>query len=104
MAEMTGFRVKYQEAGGSVLANTFDNNLGSGQHSGRVSCPPCEKPDRRENCRSRNIVYESKCRVCKPASSREEDAVQPLGRDNIPGRASTSGKLHDHCMNVHLSM
>ena len=61
MAEMTGFRVKYQEAGGSVLSNAFDKNLGSGLHCGRLACPPCSKPDeRKENCRSRNIVYESK--------------------------------------------
>ena len=30
MAELTGFRVKYQEAGGSTLANAFDKNLGIG--------------------------------------------------------------------------
>ena len=31
MAEITGFRVKYQEAGGSILANAFNKNLGIGQ-------------------------------------------------------------------------
>ena len=31
MAEMTGFRIKYQEAGGSSLANAFNKNLGIGQ-------------------------------------------------------------------------
>jgi hypothetical protein len=35
MAEITGFRVKYQEAGGSLLSNAFDKNLGIGQQCER---------------------------------------------------------------------
>ena len=35
MSELSGFKIKYQEAGGSVLTNAFDKNLGSGQHCGR---------------------------------------------------------------------
>ena len=72
MAEMTGFRIKYQEAGGNILANAFNKNLGIGQSCGRDGCPPCKKPEGRENCKARNIIYESKCLVCNPASSHEE--------------------------------
>ena len=61
MAELTGFRVKYQEDGGSILANSFSKDLSSGQHCGREECPPCEKPEGRVNCKARNIIYESKC-------------------------------------------
>jgi hypothetical protein len=86
MAEITGFRVKYQEAGGSILANAFNKNLGIGQHCGREECPPCRKPEGRENCKARNIVYESKCKVCNPTSSLAED-----GHDDQPsGRVQTS--------------
>ena len=86
MAEITGFRVKYQEAGGSILANAFNKNLGIGQYCGREECPPCRKPEGRENCKARNIVYESKCKVCNPTSSLAED-----GHDDQPsGRVQTS--------------
>ena len=84
MAVMTGFRVKYQEAGGSVLSNAFDKDLGRGQNCGRVPCPPCEKPEKRENCRSRNVVYESKCKICNPVSIQEEDTDQQSGRGTTP--------------------
>ena len=39
MAELTGFRVKYQEAGGVILANSFNKDLGKGRHCGRACCP-----------------------------------------------------------------
>jgi hypothetical protein len=72
MAEMTGLRIKYQEAGGNILANAFNKNLGNGQFCGRTECPPCRKPEGRKKCKARNIIYESKCLVCNPASSHEE--------------------------------
>ena len=85
MAEVTGFRVKYQEAGGDILTNFFDKNLASGKHCGRPECPPCMMQDGKVNCKARNIVYESKCLVCNPQSSRQEDGDhddQPSGSDN----------------------
>jgi hypothetical protein len=104
MAEITGFRVKYQEAGGSILANAFNKNLGSGQHCGRDECPPCRKPEGRENCKARNIVYESKCLVCNPASSHGEDdhADQPSGRTQKPREGiyigESSRSLHERAL------
>ena len=47
MAEITGFRVKFQEAGANILANSFSKDLGRGKHCGRAECPPCEKPEGR---------------------------------------------------------
>ena len=87
MAEVTGFRVKYQEAGGAILTNAFNKNLGMGLDCGRAACPPCRKPEGRVNCKARNIVYESKCLVCNPATSLEEDSdadVQPSGCSTKP--------------------
>ena len=84
MAEITGFRVKYQEAGGDILTNFFDKNLASGKHCGRSECPTCVQPEGNVNCKARNIIYESKCLVCNPPSSHLEDrddAVQPSGLD-----------------------
>ena len=102
MAEMTGFRVKYQEASGSVLVNSFDKDLGKGLHCGRKPCPPCDSSDKRENCRSRNIVYESKCRVCNPESSQVEDADNQSSRNSIPREGiyivETSRSLHERAI------
>lgn len=38
--DMARFQVRYQEAGDSKLTNFFEKNLASGQHFGRVECPP----------------------------------------------------------------
>ena len=103
MADMTGFRVKYQEAGGSVLTNIFNKDLARGQHCGRTSCPPCDQSEKRENCRSKNIVYESKCKICNPTPSREEDDDHPSGRDNSTPRegiyiGESSRSLHERAV------
>ena len=103
MAEVTGFRVKYQEAGGSILVNAFNKNLGSGQSCGRAECPPCRKPEGRENCKARNIVYESKCLVCNPATSHEDEVdVQPSGGSQKPREGiyvgETSRSLHERAL------
>ena len=79
MAEVTGFRTKFQEAGGSKLINCFEKDLGKGQNCCRNSCPPCDSSDRIQNCRSRNLVHESSCRICHPASSQKEADGQPAG-------------------------
>ena len=46
MADLTGFRIKFQEAGGSKLVNCFEKDLGKGQHCGRKPCPPRDSSDR----------------------------------------------------------
>ena len=102
MSEITGFKIKYQEAGGTALTNFFDKNLGRGLHCGRSGCPPCDGsvPERRENCRSKNIVYESKCKICNPdiqPSGSESDAVQPSGRSGVY-IGETSRSLHERAL------
>ena len=91
MAEMTGFRIKYQEAGVSILANAFNKNLGIGQPCGRKDCPPCTESGGKVNCKARCSVYESKCLTYNPESSLEEDPVgtQPSGRVSSSGGVSS---------------
>ena len=86
MELLTGFRVKYQEAGGSPLSNAFDKNLGTGQPCGREECPICKQAENEEDCKARNITYESKCKLCNPKSSHQEDDedAHPSGRKPTP--------------------
>jgi hypothetical protein len=56
MAAFTGFRVKFQEAGGSKLIDSFEKDWDKGKHCGRKPCPLCDNSDKRQNCRSRNLV------------------------------------------------
>ena len=57
-------------------------HLGIGQHCWREECPLCKKAKDRGNCKARNIMYESKCMVCNPATNHEEEGhdIQPAGR------------------------
>ena len=102
MADVIGFRVKYQEAGGNILANSFSTDLASGKHCGRAECPPYEKPEGRVNCKARNIIYESKCLVCNPASSQEEDSDHPSVAVGIPREGicigESSHSLHERAL------
>ena len=99
---MSGFRVKYQEAGGSILANAFEKDLGSGQHCGRAACPPCQIPGERGNCKKKNVVYESCCEVCNPVSNHQEDQDHPPGRAKTPREGvyigETSRTLHERAL------
>ena len=104
MAELTGFRVKYQEAGGSILANAFSKNLGSGQTCGRANCPPCIESEGKVDCKARSIVYESKCLVCNPTTSPDEEngEYQPSGRTNTSREGiyvgESSRSLHERAV------
>ena len=79
-------RIKFQEAGGSNLIDSFEKDLGKGKHCGRKPCPPCNSSDKRQKCRSRNLVYKSSCLTFNPVSSQKEDHEGPrdgiyIGRD-----------------------
>ena len=102
MAGITGFRVKYQEAGGSKLTNFFEKDLASGQQCGRVECPPCRKQEGRVNCKARNVVYESKCLVCNPSSRQEDEDSHPSEPNDQPREGiyigETSRSLHERAV------
>ena len=74
LSRMTGFGIKFQEAGGTKMINMFNTNLGGGLHCGRKPCPPCDSNEegKRDDCRARNLVYESVCTMCNPTSRKEE--------------------------------
>ena len=81
------------------MVNCFDMDLEKGQHCGRSPCAPCDSSDKRENCRSRILVYESKCRVCKPVSSQAEEADNQSSKNSSPREGiyvgETSRSLHE---------
>jgi hypothetical protein len=69
---ITGFGVKFQEAGGTHLVNMFNTDLGKCLHCTRSPCPPCNtNPEKRDNCRAKNLVYESVCMLCNPTIRKE---------------------------------
>ena len=66
LSQITKFRVKIQETGGTRLASLFSTELAKGEHCGREKCQPCgSKSEGRTNCKTQSILYESKCEVCK---------------------------------------
>ena len=85
LSKLTGFRIKYQEAGGLQLRNVFSTDLAKGKHCGRKVCPPCDQSsENRQNCRTQNILYETKCLVCNPSEgTKEERNNQKAGRSGI---------------------
>ena len=110
MEELTGFRVKYQEAGGSVLSNAFNKNLGAGKECGRKECPVCNQAEAGADCKTRNVVYESKCKLCNPLpatqkdmnTEKEEFQDEPAGRQPPPREGiyigESSRSIHERAL------
>ena len=64
---MTGYNVRVAETAGMALSRLLPstNPWGAGD-CGRKDCPVCEQKDeKRQNCKQRNILYESSCRICQ---------------------------------------
>ena len=93
LARLTGFSIKFQEAGGTQMLRMFSTNLGGGLHCGRKPCPPCDSSEEsnRGDCRARNLVYESSCTLCNP-SIRQEDTQ--VGRKGVY-LGETSRSIHE---------
>ena len=66
LSGMLGFTMRVTERGGTPLGSLLSNkNLWSGLDCDRVDCKTCCQPgEKRENCKRRNVVYESECRRC----------------------------------------
>jgi hypothetical protein len=98
LAGITGFKIRFQEAGGSQLGNMFSTDLGKGNHCGR-KCPPCDGSDseNRQNCKARNIVYETSCTICNPVD--ETPSIQREGkcREGVY-IGETSRSLHERSL------
>ena len=70
---ITKYRTKIVEGVGRKLKDILPNtDPWSGQPCGRNECIPCQQEgDRKQNCKQRNIVYESKCEECNPKNKKE---------------------------------
>jgi hypothetical protein len=68
MAKTTGFRIRVTEMAGSQLRRILPNtNPWHGRDCGRERCVPCgQGTENLEDCRRRNILYESSCVQCNP--------------------------------------
>ena len=84
---MTGFKTKIVEGVGSKLKNLLSNsNPWKGSPCGRI-CIPCGQPgEKKQDCRKRNIIYESKCIDCNP----EKEKYQKDGKELEDSRAFPS--------------
>ena len=81
LANTTGFGIKFQEAGGTQLLNMFETNLEKGLHSARTPCPHCDThTEGRDDCKARNVVYESVCLKCNPISSKKDTQQDGVAR------------------------
>ena len=86
LADITGFRIKTVENGGTSLANMFSTSLKDGKICGRSDCPTCWQEDEQHiDCFQRNLVYESYCTICAPeADGRSSRRMETLRLDT-PG-------------------
>ena len=87
LTPMLGFKVRVAERGGTSLGSLLSNkNLWSGTHCGREDCRPCKQPgDKKEDCKKRNVVYESECGECNPEGSRKTSDKEGLAeRREVP--------------------
>ena len=68
MAAITGYRVRIAETSGSQLRRLLPNtNPWSGADCGRDQCYTCSQgSETLEDCKRRNILYESYCTLCNP--------------------------------------
>jgi hypothetical protein len=68
LSNMTGFRVKYQEAGGVQMGKLFSTDLARDQPCGRDQCWPCltKKEGESKKCRDRSVLYVTSCSLCNP--------------------------------------
>ena len=65
LARLTGFRIRFQESGGTTLASLFSTDLAKGMHCGRKLCHTCnDGEEKKPACKAQSVLYESKCMEC----------------------------------------
>ena len=93
---MMGFKTKIVEGVGSKLKNLLPNsNPWKGAGCSREGCIPCAQPgEKKQDCRKRNIVYESKCVLCNPEGGKYQKDGKDLEdkRDNPSIYVGESGR------------
>ena len=75
-----GFRVKVAERSGTSIKNMFPlNSLWEGAKCGRSNCVPCEQEGEEvQNCKKREIIYESICIKCNPDGRKKGALKDPV--------------------------
>ena len=101
MANITGFRIKYQEAGGTQLARMFSTDLARDLPCGRNECWPCNSTQegKIKNCRARSVLYETSCKVCNPDTEDASSMTSPQEGNSNPtttGRGNTVADPSPH--------
>ena len=78
IALMVGYRVRVVESSGTQLGRLLPyTNPWQGQVCGRTNCYTCEQGGEKvQNCRKRNILYESVCVECNP----DEDKIKKMDK------------------------
>ena len=68
VAEMVGYRIRMVESSGTQLCRMLPyTNPWKGQQCGRSNCYTCsQEGEEIQNCKQRNILYESACSECNP--------------------------------------
>ena len=77
LSGLLGFTMRVTERGGTQLAGLLSNkNLWSGTKCGRGECRPCQQTEEQlENCKRRNILYESECQRCNGPEGEQDMEV-----------------------------
>ena len=91
LASLTGFRIKFQEEGGTPLWRQFSTRLETGLQCGRNDCVTCKQDDeKRIDCFARSVVYESKCQLCHMDGKDEDKGMIQNGYGAYTGETSRS--------------
>jgi hypothetical protein len=91
LANITKFKVRYQEAGGTKPGLMFSTDLGAGEDFGRQYCQPClSRNEDRPNCKSQSILYESKCTICNPTKKKTSRNREQPKKGMFGGETSRS--------------
>ena len=82
LGQMTGYRVRMVEMAGTQLSRLLPcTNPWGGGDCKRGDCFTCNQGgEKLENCRKRNVLYESMCTVCNPGM---EDSKMDTGNNTI---------------------
>ena len=82
LAGASGYRIRMVELSGTQLQRLLPNtNPWSGQNCGRINCYTCDQGGEvLQDCKRRNILYESKCVICNP---REEESKKKEGAKDL---------------------
>lgn len=99
LADLTGFRIKYTEEGGTQLWRQFSTKLDIGLECGREGCVTCDQLDEQKlDCFSRSVVYESVCLLCHPDGKKVKpgDNIIQSGAGTYTGETSRSIEKTDY--------